>query len=103
MAKQNNLSIKKEKIMDKIAFSVNIKGIVGVAGASYGLGLITGITGRVMGGENQYIIPAIPAALDLMGTGDFNKYRALAYLSYGAGIATVHADNIFNSISNYLS
>ena len=67
----------------------NAKGVVGVATASYLLGLTTGAIGKQVGCNWQYAIPIAPLFLG------FNINISWTTPFYVLGVATNHAEQIY--------
>ena len=72
------------------------KGFLVALGLSYGLGVSLGFAGRI---EREWVLPAIPVAMDLYGggLGNMGAGRLLCYVAYGFRVATAHADRVLQA------
>jgi hypothetical protein len=83
--------------------------------ASYFSGICFGLIGRALGGDWEMGVPLVPVAVYAVGDAErmincgtgrgeerekFSRKKALCYLAYGAGVATAHADRIFQTVES---
>lgn len=82
--------------LEKILNSVKSRGkeVVGVATASYLLGLTTGAIGKGVGGDWQYAVPAAPLFLG------FNVDISWTTPLYALGVATNYTEQIYEATKN---
>ena len=78
------------------------KGFLATLGVSYALGVGLGFGGRTMGIE--WILPTIPPTVALCESGlkHMSKGRWVCYAAYGLGVATAHADRLFQATKSLL-
>lgn len=93
MGEENGQDVGREKID---------RGFLVALGVSYTLGVGFGLGGRAT--ANEWVLPAIPPSLDLVGggLGHGGGKRALCYIVYGLGVATSHADRIYQLSKTFL-
>lgn len=84
--------------LEKILECVKSKGkeVIGVATASYILGLTTGAIGKGVGGDWQYAVPAAPLFLG------FNVDISWTTPFYALGVATNYTEQIYEATKDLL-
>ena len=88
--------------LEKVIFSYSCSDKRKILAGSYIAGVIAGGTGRLIGGDSQYAIPAVLPAMSALN-GKFNKHQILPTIAYGLGVATTQVDNIVKLVGNYIS
>jgi len=68
---------------------------------SYVAGVVLGGSGRLIGGDFRYAVPAVLPGIDLIG-GSISPGHIPAYFAYGLGVATAYADRVLPEILNFL-
>ncbi len=92
---ENLIRVKKESLLKKILLARGETANVMKVDYLFGAGL--GATGRLTKAE---WVPAIPLVMDLMG--GLSSKHIPGYFAYGAGVATVYADKIYQYAKPFL-